>query len=220
MTRPRFAPNALVRAGTLLLLAFAAACGNFTAGGATGEARVLLSGDAPEPAPAVVTPSVPTDLARSQGPARQEEEEDDQPEGEVEAEFRMYLVREDGGLVALTDQEVRVRVDLEGVEEPEVANRVVEAEVYTGFRVVFSEIEAEVDAGLIINGEPVTGPIDVELEGPDLTVDVPVSINVPADDTVEILVDLNAADWLQAVDPVAGTVSAAAVASFIEVVVR
>ena len=147
-------------------------------------------------------------------------DDDDHPEGEVEAEFRMYLIRVGGALVPLSDQEVRVRVDFEGIEEPEVASRTVEAATYSGFRIVFNEIEAEVDAGLVINGDTVTGPIDIELEGADLTVDRPVIFDVGDQETVELLVDLNAADWLQAVDPVAGTVSAAAFASFIEVFVR
>jgi len=218
MTRSNANPRRFL---LLLLLLGAAGCGNFTAGGIeTGEARVTLSGDAPDPGPANLGPaSVPTGMAASQEPLPTDHDDDD-PEGEVEAEFRMYLVKGDGGLVPLTDTVVRVRVDLEGVQEPQVASRVVDAAVYTDFRIAFTEIEAEVDAGLVINGVPVTGPIDVELEGPDLVIDRPLSVDLGNGEVVEILVDLNAADWLQAVDPVAGTVSAQAFAGFIDVTVR
>ncbi|MGY8777242.1 MAG: hypothetical protein ACKVIN_03875, partial [Longimicrobiales bacterium] len=76
-------------------------------------------------------------------------------------ELTLALVSEDGDLVPLTDSEVRVRVDLGGVRESEIADQVVPAARYIGLRLVFIEIEVEVDAGLIINGTPVTGAIDV-----------------------------------------------------------
>lgn len=212
--------SSTIRRLALALLIGVAACGNFTAGGIeTGEARVTLTGDAQPSGPASLAPAhAPPNVAASQGPSPTDD--DDQPEGEVEAEFRIYLVKDNGGLTALTDTDVRVRVDLEGVEQPQVASRIVDAAVYTEFRIAFTEIEAEVDAGLIINGEPVTGPIDVELEGPDLIVDRPLAVDLGDGEVVEILVDLNAADWLQAVDPLTGTVSAEAFASFIEVRVQ
>lgn len=203
------------RVASVALLAWITGCGNFTAGGLT-ETRVRLSGDAPSATPALAR----LDPGTVAVTAPRSSDDDDQPEGEVEAEFGLYLVRDDGALVALTDEDVRVRVDLEGVEEPQVAAQLVEVAVYTGFRIVFTEIEAEVDAGLIINGEPVTGPIDVELEGPDLVVDRPIALDLDGEDVVEILVDLNAADWLQAVDPMTATVEAQAFAGFIEVTVR
>jgi len=217
----RFDSTATSRGRTfaVALLTMVTGCGNFTAGGVTGEARVTLSGDAPDPVPTSSSPSIGSGEARLSAPFPTNHD-DDQPEGEVEAEFRMYLVRENGSLVALTDTDVRVRVDLEGVEEPQVASQIVDAAAYTDFRIVFTEIEAEVDAGLIINGVEVTGPIDVELEGPDLVVEQPLSVDVGDGEVVEILVDLNAADWLQAVDPVAGTVSAQDFASFIQVTAR
>lgn len=212
-----------IRRLALPLLIGGAACGNFTAGGIeTGEARVTLAGDAQPSGPASLAPlHVPPNMAAAQGPSPTDhDDDDDQPEGEIEAEFRIYLVKDDGGLIALTDADVQVRVDLEGVQQPQVASRIVDAAVYTDFRIAFTEIEAEVDAGLIINGEPVTGPIDVELEGPDLIVDRPLAVDLGDGEVVEILVDLNAADWLQAVDPLTGTVSAEAFASFIEVRVQ
>ena len=145
---------------------------------------------------------------------------DETPEGEVEAEFSLFLVSESGTVVALTETDVRIAVDLEGIEEPEVANQVVASGMYTSMRIVFTEIEAEVDAGLIINGVPVVGQIRVELEDISLTVTKPLALDIGRDQRVELLVDLNAASWLQAVDPLLGTVDAQIFADLVSVIIR
>ncbi len=222
--------------GAVLMLVVAG-CGNLTAGG-IGEARVLVSGDAPESQQAAASASSDPAPAPSAEPASRVDDpspggsspdddspgrsshEDDSPEGEVEAEFRIYLVAEDGDLIELTDEEVRVRVDLEGVETPEVANRMLAADVYTGVRLVFTEIEAEVDAGLIINGEPVVGPIEVRLEDISLTVTKPITLAIRDGEVAEVLIDLNAASWLQAVDPITATVEAQVFADLVTVTIR
>jgi hypothetical protein len=227
----------------IAMLAGSAACGNLTAGGATGEAVVVLSGDAADVAPAAnSTPAsslAPVSGSGSVAPSAGETRGDsksavpmsgrsisrtegsgDQPEGEVEAEFRLFLLTEDGELVSLTDTDVRVRVDLEGVRESEVADRVVPAARYTGLQIVFTEIEAEVDAGLIINGVPVVGAVDVELEDVTLPVTKLVDFVIGESDRVSLLIDLNAAQWLQAVDPTTAVVTAQVFADLITVVVR
>lgn len=191
----------------ILVAAALSACGNLTAGG-VGEASVAMSGDAPEGGPA-------PQMALVSGPASTDHLDDD-PEGEVEAELAVFLVAESGALVPITDGEVRVRVDLQGVEEPEIGAQRVAAATYTDLRIVFREIEAEVDAGLIIGGEPVTGPIDVEIEG-ILTIDRPIDIVIGDGERVELLVDLNADSWLQAVDPLLLTVDAQVFADLVSV---
>ncbi len=103
---------------TPMLLLISSGCGNFTAGGVTGEARVTLLGDAPDPVPASLIAAPRQGLTWSSTPFPTDH--DDPPEG---------------------------------------------------------EIGAEVDASLIINGVPVTGPIDVELTGPDLVIDWSVGVN-------------------------------------------
>ncbi|MDH3270205.1 MAG: hypothetical protein OEN56_02660 [Gemmatimonadota bacterium] len=216
---------------TLAVLGLAG-CGNLTAGG-FGEAIVVMSGDAPDDgaspqtsnaqsaspqSSSVVSSPRPFDsaaLVSSPGPSSH----DDSPEGEVEAEFSLFLVAGDGDLVPLTNGDIRVRVDLEGVEEPQIASRSVTATTYTGLRMVFTEIEAEVDAGLIIGGEPVTGPIDVEIDIV-LPVTKPLDLEIGDGERVEILIDLNAERWLLAVDPVTKTVDAQVFAELVSVVVR
>jgi len=205
--------------GVLLVVAITG-CGNLTAGGATGEAYVILSGDATDPVPTLrsgVGGALAT-AASAAGPARSGHS--DSPEGEVEVELTLALVSEDGDLVPLTEADVRVRVDLEGVRESEIADQVVSAARYTGLRMVFTEIEVEVDAGLIINGVPVTGAIRVELDDLSLTFTKALELPIGDNDRVGLIIDLNAADWLQAVDPVTATVDPQVFVDFVTVSVR
>lgn len=204
------------RRRALGLLVAATGCGNLTAGG-IGEAVVVVSGDAEDPVPtsAWMQPAV-LDLpaARSAG------SEDDQPEGQIEAEMLLALVDQTGVLVPLSDDEFEVSVDLEGVEEDETLPRDIPAGAYTDLRIVFLQIEVEVDAGLVIQGDTVTGPIDIDLDSDSLVVLKPLGLGLEDRASVSILVDLNAASWLQAVDPATSTVDAAVFADLITVSVR
>lgn len=219
-------------AGALLLaggLAALTACGNLTAGG-IGEASVVMSGDAPDEttAPQTAFVSQPASIQSwqptgidlgSYGPATTDHDDDD-PEGQLEADVTVYLVSAAGELTSVTDGEVEVRLDLDGVEEPEIGSRTVTATSYTALRMVFTEIEAQVDAGLIIDGQPVTGPIDVEIEDLTLTVEKALSLEVAEGERVELLIDLNAESWLLAVDPETSTVDAQVFADLVTVRIR
>lgn len=207
------------------LLGAAGACGDLTAGG-FGEASVRLSGDAPDTLPPLqasyVAATAPAISRATDGPSTTDGEgdDDDQPEGEVEAELTLSLVAQDGGVIALTDTDVRVRVDLEGVQEPEIAAQTVTAASYSSLRMVFTDIEVEVDAGLVIMGDTITGAVDVEFDDIVLVVERPLSLEIADDQRVELLIDLNAASWLQAVDPVTRTVDAQVFADLVTVTVR
>lgn len=204
----RWTSHTLTRGASALLLGgILAACGNLTAGG-VGEAAVTMSGDAPDQG------SSPQ-MAVVDGPARTDHDDDD-PEGELEADLTVLLVSADGETVTLTDGEVRVRVDLQGMEEPVIGSRTVDATSYTTLRIVFTEIEVEVDAGLVIGGVEIVGPVDVELEG-ILTVDRTINVVIDDGERAEILVDLNSESWLQAVDPVTFTVDAEVIAGLVAV---
>ena len=192
MTRKTTITVTLMALGAPLL----AGCGNLTVGG-FGEATVVVSGDAPDPAPssplAVLLPAW-ADPALS--------DHDDAPEGELQLEFLLFLEGADGSEVSLSDDELEVQADLEGTLEVDAVDAViVPAKRYTGLKIVFLEIKAEVSAGLVINGQPVLGEIRVELEDPSLTVSKPINLDIRDGDMVEMLVDMNAAAWLQAVDP-------------------
>lgn len=192
-------------------------CGNLTAGG-FGEAHVVVSGDAPDAAP-LTTPAAQL-LALSPSFTDHEHDDDFSPEGEIELEFRLYLERDDGASYPLSDQDLEIELDLEGDIEIDAVRTRIPTGTYRHLRIVFLEIEVEVDAGVVIDGVPVSGPIDIELEAPGLDVRRAIDVTVRDGDVVELLLDLNAAVWLRAVDPTTLTVSPAAFAEAFSVVRR
>ena len=101
----------------------------------------------------------------------------------------------------LSDREIRVRVDVRGRQEADVVTQVVPATRYTALRIVFTEIEVEIESGLVVNGVTVTGPVDVELEDATLEVVRAISVDVGEGARAELVVDLNTTAWLQNVDP-------------------
>lgn len=194
-------------------------CGSLTAGG-VGEVTVTLTGDDPATAMSLTTLTARPGYSQAAVVARSDHDDDD-PEGQLEADFELYLEAESGARIHLTPNgQIEVKVDLEGVETEEVVSQVVGAARYTGLEMVFVKIEAEVDAGLIINGVPFTGAVEVDLEDDELTVTRALDLTIEADATVFLDIDLNAADWLQALDPVSATIAAQAFADLVTVTVR
>jgi hypothetical protein len=191
-----------------------AACGNVTAGGFTGEATVIVSGDADTLSTAAA--SAPARTGPDLGPAASSH---DEAEGEVEVEFLAFLVAEGGAPLQLGREEIRVRVDLRGRTEADVVDRQpIPATRYSELRLVFTEIDAEVE-GLVIDGEPVT-EVRVELEDLSLLVTRPLDLDVTPGSTAELVVDLNTLAWLEAVDPLTGTVDESVFADLVNVVIR
>jgi len=212
--RSHQAPARHQRAGWSPLAAalLLAGCGNLTAGG-VGEATVFVTGDAPG-ALAAAAP------ASTLGPRSPAASGDDEPEGELEMEFLLHLVTDEGEAVPLTDQAARLRVEFPGPQEVEVVTRAVPARRYAALRVTFTELEAEVEAGLVIDGVPVTGSVEVELEGPALVVERALDLDLGDGGRAELLVDMNASGWLTAVDPDLKVVAGAVVSNLIRVVRR
>lgn len=187
---PRFRASVGGLAGAALL-AVLGACGNLTAGGLS-EAELTLSGDAPDPVTAA-------SMVPGGGVAHQTGETE--AEGELEAEFMAYLEGSAGESIPITRSPVRVRVDVKGVREEGAGVTGVPAGRYTALRLFFTDVEVEVEAGLVVNGQEITGLVQVELEADSLTVVKPVSLDLEAGDRVELLVDLNTQDWLFQLDP-------------------
>lgn len=208
---PVLFPRLRVLAMAVLGLALAA-CGNLTAGGLS-EAEVTVSGDAPEPAAAPVAGT------GADAPSQQEEDDDDadEAEGEIEADFLIFLQRPDGSEVPLTDQEIQVDVDVQGQREVVAVERTIPAGRYTGLRLHFSEIEVQIDAGLVIDGVPITGLVSVDVEVEGVEVNRVLSLDLEDGDRVAFLLDMNAKSWLTAVDPLTLEVAAQAFADAIVV---
>ena len=207
------APAVIALAACALL----AGCGNLTAGGLTGEATVTVSGDA---AAQGLSPQRTIGLYSTPPFPTEHDEPDDEPEGEVRAEFFVFLEAANGGEVSMSEDQIRIRVDVQGRQELDVAHRTVPATLYTHIRIVFTDIRVRVDSGLIINGVPVIGEVRVELEDTALTVTRPLTLDIGEGASVFLLVDLNAKTWLQGVDPVLGVIMEEVFANAVSVAVR
>lgn len=198
-----------------ILLAACAAllvgCGNLTVGGQDGEVEVVVSGDAADPS-GTSPPSAASVISRQQ--------EDDDAEGELEAEFTLTLIEEGGRAVPLTEQPIQIEVDVRGSREVDVVRRTVPAVRYEALRIDFTDIEVEIESGLVIDGVPVVGEIEVELEGETLTITRPIQLDLGEGDVVELLVDLNSQSWLRATDPDLRRVARAIVRDAIAIRIR
>lgn len=215
------------RAALLALLPLTAltlACGNLTAGGARGEAAVVVSGDAEssegasaarlasaEPAPAMASsPAVPV-LGGGTGKAR----------GSLRTTLRVFLESEGGDLVPLTDGDRSAEVDLRGETEAELSTAELDPGLYPRVRVVFTEIEATVESGLEIDGLPLQGKVRVGGEALDsLVVERNVDVEVPEGGRVEVLLDMNSTAWLNAASPALRTVAEAIFRERLEIRIR
>jgi hypothetical protein len=202
-------------AAILVALLAAGGCGNLTPGG-IGEATVVVTGDQPFPAPSGARESFDASVLPSSHD--DDIDEADEAEGEVEVEFLVSLVTEAGSEVRLGSDRLRVRVDLQGEQRADVVTQMIPALRYTRLRLIFTEIEAEVEAGLVINGVPVIGEIDVELDDVSLLVTRPIDIDVGDGESVQLVVDLNAPAWLTAVDPLTLLVDETVFAGLINVI--
>jgi hypothetical protein len=202
-------------------LALGSCGGNVTAGG-FGEVQVTVSGDAPTSHTVSLAGAGRAGSAPGDSPVVAfDHEDDDPPEGKLEIEFLLYLLRADGSAVEVSDKEIEVELDLAGFVERDVVHALVPAERYVGIRILFTELEVEVDRGVIIDGVVITGPIEVELEDDEIIeVERAVDLHVLEGGVVEVLLDMNARIWLAAIDPDLRRVAERVVAEAIRVEVR
>ena len=186
----------------LLACGLLAGCGNLTAGGLTGEATVTVSGDATD------AQGVAAQRAVGLSPRGPLAMSGSGPEGEVRADFFLFLETATGGSTSLSEDQIQIRLDVQGMQEVDAVDRmIVPAAQYSQMRIVFTDVRVEVANGLIINGEPVVGEVRVELKDTALTVIRPLNLNIGDGESVFLLMDLNANTWLQAVDPVLLTIA-------------
>jgi hypothetical protein len=182
-----------------------AGCGNLTAGGAQGEASVVVSGDEPEPAPQPAAVSAPTHPARASP---------DDPVGELQAAFSVYLVS-DGGAPVRLGGPLAADVAIDGSTEAEVVTRQsIDVGHYGEIRLVFTNVTANVISGL-----PVLGELSVDL-GTELTVTRPIDVDIVEGEEDVLVADLNAAAWLLTANPITRTIDGAVFAALVEVGVR
>jgi hypothetical protein len=200
-----------MRTARLLVCAAAvAACGNVTAGG-VGQVETYMSGNDSASSPSAVG------RAGTEGPAAA-------PlaalsfEGDVTATASLELLSVLGQAIDLTPLgPVTATADLEGTQEPRIAEEVVPAGGYESVRIVFTQVSAEVSAGLEIGGLPFTELITVDLSGGSLEVIRTVDLDVPDGGVAAFVVDLNADAWIPLADASTRTVDPADFAAAVRV---
>jgi len=190
------------------------ACGNLTGGG-FGKANVSVSGNHEPPLPSPLAGAVSAPV----GAPILRADEADEAEGEVEIDFQVFLVTQTSRRIRLGGEELRAKVDVQGVTLDEsVLGWPIATERYTQLQIVFTKIQVEVEGGLVIDGVPIVGEVHVELEDISLEVVRAIDLDVQDGQTVELILDLNTPAWLAAVDPVTRTVDETVFASLIGVV--
>jgi len=194
----------------LLLLGALPACGELTSGG-FGETEVYATADDDPESDALARSSAP----RLQGAAPPAPGANSAAvlalEGSLETRLQVFL-RTDASAswVEITDGPVDLTLDLDGEPDESAGENQVSAGSYSHVRVVFHRVEALVTGGLVVEGVPITGEVGVELgSGGTLTVERDVDVEVVADGSLELLVDLNASVWLPAASLVTRTVAGA-----------
>ena len=135
-------------------------------------------------------------------------------QGTITADVRVVLLAS-GGTFALNDAPTRVTMQIDGDDSVRVVARSVPQAAYTGVRLTFTRVQANVLSGLVIGGVNVTGSVSVAIDG-SLVVERPVSM-LDADADYEMLIDLDASAWLPATNPVSRIVPAAAFSNAVKV---
>jgi hypothetical protein len=166
---PRFARGLALFGGSLLL----GACGDLTAGGA-GEVEIEITAD-------TVT------VAAAMSPIA----------GTLTVGVQIFA-RRGAREVELTDGVQELQLPLDGSASTVVSRKTVPAGRYTGERVVFSKVEADVEDGLEVGGEPFVGEVQVEL-GPGDRVEIPwaTEVNVSENAISFLVLEMRAPRWLR-----------------------
>lgn len=164
--------------------------------------EVLVSADSVPIGDALGTGSVP-DLGegRTQAPGTQAPPDAPQIQGTLTVRLQVFLFRRPGRWIEITDGVQEVTLDLGDPEALIIARRDVPAGPYHAVRTLFRRVEANVESGLEIDGEPVIGRIPVDLGLQDrLQIERGVDLEVGDGKLVELVVDLHAHRWLRRLD--------------------
>lgn len=216
----RVAPAALLLYAILLLLGLAG-CGDLTSGGiggvdvvvvsdpiaigSEGEAATLESGTGSTSH--TIALSEPWDPTRPP-PSNQLSDVVTSAEGSLRLTTRVYLRKGARGWLEVTPGLREILLSLHNGEEGIVAQSEVPAGRYDAVRVDFRFVEAEVDEGLVIQGDTVRGTIAVEVPTDGVSVFFNETVDVTDGSRTSILIQLRAQEWLRKANRVGRTVAA------------
>jgi hypothetical protein len=185
-----------------------AACESATGSGGDGDARMQMAAAGDDGA----------SLSRSgDGPSYTSSS----AQGTVSFEARAYLQTSAGAWVELTDgayEAASVTASSTRSTASTFATGNVAATSYTRVRLVFREVDADVQGGVTVGTGVLTGSVTVN-GGSDgeIVVERAVSVNAQAGATTRLLLDLNANAWLSQTSLTTRSVSEAAFASALSV---
>lgn len=194
---------------TAAVLVATAACENATASGG-GDARMQMAAAGDDGAAA----------SRSAGeePRYQQSTAD----GTVTFAARAYVQTSTGAWVELTDgayESVALAASSGAAAARVFASSNVEATSYTRVRIVFREVNADVEGGVQTGNGLLTGRVSVNAGGDEqIVVERRISVTARGGATTRLLVDLNSYAWLSQAS--AQAVSETAFASAVQVVAR
>lgn len=192
--------------GIALLLALAtgaASCGgNLTSGGLS-DVQVFVAGNDSAEGGATASPPVAAVLPGTVVPAAAApglQVGSGTILGTVTVVLQVELLGPDRQWVQITDGPQAVTVGLSGTNRSLVAARPLGAGRYVRARTTFLRVEAEVEQGLVVDGEEVTGPIPVELPLAGLRVEEGLFLELEEGDPGRLVVALNSQLWLRLVN--------------------
>jgi hypothetical protein len=204
------------RATCLILLLVLPGCGQeLMAGGYNGQVEATVVDDgSPAAAPSanrVVEGRRSTALPQFPGSEIQ---------GTVEVDATVTLIDALGGRRDLAQVAPRVAVRIASSDSASLARDSLLVGAYDRVLITFTRVEVEVVSGLqLLGGLQITGRVRVPLDGAPLTVEAAIPLVVRRDRKHQLIIDLNAADWLVHASA-AGVVPAATFASHVRVRVR
>lgn len=140
--------------------------------------------------------------------------------GTIEFVGSVAVAAEDGRVVPITDGFATVRLRLAQPDTALLGRKRVPVGTYSRARVAFTSVSVDVTEGLVVGGLPLSGLVRVDIGVEPLVVEAPITMLVREDGRSTLVVDLNAALWLAAVNPLSKTVSAAAFRAAVEVSAR
>ena len=191
-----------------LLLALCGCGQELTAGGQRGEVNAVVTDSDETPsasrAPAGTAPSFTFSRTVIV------------PSGTVLVEGSVELLDAAGAPTLLSRGEGEASVEIGRVGSEILATDRVLALHYPRARITFTRVEASVTGGVLSGPVEVRGTVRVDLPQP-LVVERPVELIVVAEGKHRLAIDLNAAVWLAAVNPLTGTVPSGSFAAAVAV---
>lgn len=127
---------------------------------------------------------------------------------------RVELLTADGAAVALGPQ-TPATVKIDGSDTVTVVAGDVPVQSYTGVRVTFPSVNANVAGGLVIGGVSLTGNVTVGT-GEAVVVERAVDLGSPSA-SVRLLIDLDASAWLPAANPTTRVVASSVFQSAVKI---